>query len=143
MHPIWFWRFSKSKLAFPFEQASNLIQTYLILYKQVNPENSLWKTRTFCLTSYPDKETILYISYNESLQLSRFIYKRFHLPRAGLSNENVDIDKGRDVFSKTISDNMRIELESTHTVTYNQKIWFEASCFPFQISRPLDISRFS
>ena len=33
-------------------------QIYPIIYKQVNPENLLWKCRTFCLTSYNDSRPL-------------------------------------------------------------------------------------
>ena len=37
-----------------------IIQVYPIIYKQVNPENLLWKSRKCCLTSYNDFQTIRY-----------------------------------------------------------------------------------
>ena len=35
-----------------------LYQVYPVIYKHVNPENSFWKYRKHCLTSFPDKQTI-------------------------------------------------------------------------------------
>ena len=40
------------------------------------------------------------------------------LPRAGLFNEEMGIDKDSDIFSKKIPDKMKMELETLHIPLY-------------------------
>ena len=60
-----------------------------------------------------------------------------HLHITGLSNGKVGIDKGCDVFSKTVFSWMRRQ-----SITYNRKIELETSYIPLHATRPLDISSF-